>query len=186
MVNKDWGDLATWAGASVSVVSIFFVKWQVNKQVEEQKEQAFREARPYFVIKYNDNIFKFNDPEEPVPDFPSDLNYESFYDYEDYRDYSIKTGINDIQYIYIENISKKRMMLTQIVVYYKNKNKVFKIGKIDDDENYKLYLGEKGCLNTIDHVEVCFITELREVIKLYFESNDSSLKYCHPNKGEAR
>lgn len=207
--NDGW--LGFWGGYLGATIAIVGVYWQATrqsklsqKQLDNEKENQYRQARPFFILTREKGPDKEENSGKP---FYCYINEEGYSNGENCTDYS--------HYLVINNVSNKDMYAVKVIVTndlascsdtdqnfisefenFKSANvltkntdyeKAISIGQISSKE--KVYLKFPNT-QSINQIWIWYITEIRESVKLYFyhdpndknKENEDWIKYQPEHK----
>jgi len=215
-LHGDW--LGFWGGYLGSIIAIIGVAWTLNESkknmnitLRQEKENRFKESRPFFYIDIAKNIV---DKQKKVNYYSSLPGYvEKGYEYSSYKEYL--TSKENPNGLVLRNISGKRMMTVKVCLHYSkaidtegNFDEMFMIkliapdsfvclvGKLsylgdyyfseDDNDNYDFYDDKLSPFKYLENIKIYFTTELRERIKLVFNFDYEDYKerfhYCRDER----
>lgn len=152
--NKaNWGSVPEWLSAIVSAIAIYFVYWQVNRQIKNEEILKTEFSRPIFsfnlISGYHDNLKTYIPNNGDIQDLRdiTKANKGAFegnilrYD----ADYSAATSFRYLSRIfYISNPSTQPMLFVRIEIHFKSgkneydKNETFWIGRINANESVQV------------------------------------------------
>lgn len=204
MLDFDWGSVPDWISAGLSALAIYFVYWQVNRQMKNEKILKVEYSRPMFsfnlINHHHEDIKTYIPDNGDIQDLRS-LNRNighgtskgNILQYD--PDYSKVTPFMVLNRLfYINNPSTHPMLFVKIVVTFKNgkdyldKNESFWIGRISENESVQIlpdryieniknkkWTFDDDPRNIIEGVKLFFTTESNEKFMYLYSYKNSDL-----------
>ena len=147
--GEDLGPVSEWISAALSAISIYFVYWQVNKQITKEKDAKKELSRPIFsfnvIFRFHNNIKTYVSSKVDIDDISNidKSNIELIGNTVRYR--SLTSNLNYLNKIfYITNPSTHPMLFIRIEFFFDGENEkhrneeTFWIGRINENETIQI------------------------------------------------
>lgn len=195
LLSIDLGSVPDWISAGLSALAIYFVYWQVNRQIKNEKILKTEFSRPIFLFNlikgYHDNIKTYipsddtkilhdlNEVSEPIG--------EKVIRYKADRSAPMFKHLNRI--FYISNPSTQPMLFVKLdMVFEDNRNEIFWIDRINENESIQILpdyfikkIKEGKRVKWIDssfgiqNIKLFFTTALNEKFEYLYSYKDKKL-----------
>lgn len=202
--NGEW--LGFWGGYLGSIIVIGGVYWQVNRQIKVEKENQFRQFRPFFLltqeqVEVKKSVYSLMITKPGSSEEFADLTDKGYVNKQlkltqnetltlleinnvSNKDmYAVKIFVTDNLDVQFINDFNKFVSLDEMTEYQKNiYNSGISIDKIGANEKAYFVVNNHG--TEVKQAWVWYITEIRESVKLYFRSDvdGHKLEYCKQQK----
>lgn len=200
--NDGW--LGFWGGYLGSIAAILGVYWQVHVEIQNNKENQYKEARPIFILNIMDGSMRYQ-KEEPTEYNIKPVELPAYISKEcckkcNYRFAWCQDSSIDLPYVQLRNISEKPMLAIKVkLIWANNLNESFNISRLNPNSSfslihsfaYRYYCNfyimniaqHKISLDELSYVELHYLTAQNEKIFMKFKIKEM---YKSPDLVERR